>query len=105
MTRLVDEYVKDPPTEEEANYVIDDFINYFQFALDTVEPQVKQLEKSAAAGKAETDTGGTAAKNSQKTKTVFFPKIEPSDDPIADLNRLDPYQISVINHVICFFFE
>lgn len=94
--QLLNEYKLDPPSPDEVEYVVKDFNNYFSFAMEALGPQIKQATErikisQAAGGQA----GGPA---SSKPQITYFEPIEPSTDPVdpvADLNRLDPFQIGV----------
>lgn len=88
LKKLLNEFKTDPPSNEEMEYIIGDFNQYFKFALETLGPQV-----------AETIQGKEAAvkKKSEPDKpkaTVYFSKLTPTNDPVTDLNRLDPFQIA-----------
>ncbi len=88
---LVKDYRANPPSDEETEYVIDDFLKYFHFALDRLKPEIKKSQEAADLENGVESTDGSAAKN----QIVYFPKLEPTGDPRLDLNQLDAYQISV----------
>jgi flagellar motor switch protein FliG len=80
--KLFEDFNADPPLPEEIENVVDDFFQYFQTAV----------EKTVA-------TEGTKAESTKSSghkiaESRFFPKVTPSHNPVADLNRLDPFQIA-----------
>jgi flagellar motor switch protein FliG len=85
LQKIYREFKSEPPTSEEVEFVISDFLRYFDFAIDTLGIDLNETadEKSQKKKKGEEASNGT----------VFFPPLTPSDDPIFDLNQLDPYQI------------
>ena len=82
--RMIEDYQKNPPTDEEADYVIGDFVNYFEFAVHAWEANLPEQDDAAEAELAEPGN---------EEKVTYFPKIDTSDDPVEDLNRLHPFQI------------
>ena len=82
--RMIDDYLKNPPSDEEADYVIGDFMNYFEFAVHAWESHLPEVDEAAEAELASPDND---------EQVTFFPKIDTSEDPVADLNRLHPFQI------------
>ncbi len=88
LRKLVKDYQFDPPSHDEVEHIVGDFLRYFNFAMETLAPQLKTIQE-----KSKTKEPRTPPKK-QETPVVF-PKIDRSIDPVADLNRLDPYQITV----------
>ncbi len=89
---ILDEFKLDPPTKDEVEYVIGDFNQFFRFAL-----QELGAETAGGNGNSEGYSVGEEAKSkddAKKEAITYFRKIEPTGDPIADLNQLDPYQIA-----------
>jgi len=92
--QLLDEYQAEPPSRDEIEYVVSDFNHYFSFAMETLEPHIRELAE------ADSDSSSQAAQSKQKlpqgSKPVvtYFESIESSGDPVDDLNRMDAYQIA-----------
>jgi flagellar motor switch protein FliG len=80
--KLLQDLQSDPPSPEEIEYVIGDFNQYFRFAMDQLRTDLVENKKD--------DNEGSESKNT----ITYFARITPSDDPVHDLNRLDPYQIA-----------
>ncbi|MEQ1904030.1 MAG: hypothetical protein ABL888_07610, partial [Pirellulaceae bacterium] len=80
--RLFDDFNADPPLPEEIENVVGDFFQYFQTAV----------EKTVAAEGSKSDSGKSFGDKTAESR--YFPKITPSNNPVADLNRLDPFQIA-----------
>ncbi len=85
LRKLLNEFKSDPPSAEEVDYVIGDFNQYFQFAMQTWGPEIDQANSQVAK---------KTSSKSTKSPLIYFPKLTPTNDPIADLNRLDPFQIA-----------
>jgi len=89
LAKLVNEFRTDPPTSEEIEFVVDDFLKYFRFAVQTL-----GLDDQASAGDRQNSGGKKQVPaNSPAAEVVYFPQIQLTDDPVADLNKLDPYQV------------
>ena len=82
--QLLDDFKNNPPSEEEVDFVLGDFNQYFDFALNTLSPQLQPNEE---------DSNHDDAARSD-SNVIQFPPLERTDDPIFDLNRLDPWQIA-----------
>lgn len=94
--QLLHDFKSDPPSEEEIEFVIADFNRYFQFAMKQIEPQVathSAAQMEARAAKKEY-AKPRKAESAEAKSIVYFPKLVPSNDPIGDLNRLDPFQVA-----------
>lgn len=87
LRQLLNEFRADPPTAEEIEFVIADFNQYFQFAVNQIGAQ------NPAPGTPKPVSGNQTVE-SDDDKVVYFEKITPTDDPTADLNRLHPYQVA-----------
>ncbi len=86
--QLLEDLRTDPPSSEEVEYVIGDFHQYFRFAMQA-------LGTNLPDGHAEGNEVSRKSEPESKQKPViYFTKISPSENPIADLNRLDPYQVA-----------
>ncbi len=90
--KLYREFKTDPPSFEELEFVVGDFMRYFDFAMEALDG------KKAKAGQKERDPiaepkSKAAARNDGPTATIYFPELTPSDDPMTDLRRLDAWQI------------
>jgi flagellar motor switch protein FliG len=86
--QLLDDLRIDPPSSEEIEYVIGDFHQYFRFAMQALGADLPEgSSEGSAAGK-------NSEQDADQKKVVYFSKITPSDNPIDDLNRLDPYQVA-----------
>ena len=85
--QLLNDFKIDPPSSEEVEYVIGDFNQFFQFAMKTLGPSLAQQKESSKDNKAQ-------AASKAKTKITYFEKITPGNDPVADLKRLDPFQVA-----------
>jgi flagellar motor switch protein FliG len=90
--RLLQELKLDPPSHDEIEYVVQDFNNYFAFALETLGPQIRE-ETEALANEDEPDIVAKA-QAAKKVKPKSFAPIEVSDNIVNDLNKLDAYQIA-----------
>ncbi|HMP80363.1 MAG TPA: FliG C-terminal domain-containing protein [Pirellulaceae bacterium] len=84
LKRLYQELRDSPPSPDELAMVVDDFLKFFQFAVDS-------LELSTANDRPHLPAPG---EHQARSSVRYFPKIVPSGNPGADLNRLDPYQIA-----------
>lgn len=97
--QLLEEFKADPPSREELEFVVNDFNNYFTFALETLGPEVAEAKKTksmqAKAKAKSAGTGGEAAGVSGgKPELIVFDPIEPTGDIAADLSQLHPFQIT-----------
>jgi flagellar motor switch protein FliG len=92
--QLLAEYKMDPPSAEEVEFVVNDFNKFFSFALETLAPQLEEATEGAAAGKKKKKPVPAAA-SAGDAEIETFPVLKASDDPVADLNKLNPYQIAV----------
>ena len=93
--QLLIEYKADPPSAEEVSFVVDDFNKYFSFALEALAPELADVNQAGAAssgGKAKTASPSRSSKDSGQQN---FPVHKSSNDPVLDLNQLDPYQIAM----------
>ncbi len=78
-----------PPDQEAIDTVLDDFETFFRFALQTLNAPSSLAEYTQSS---EPDAN-EAAQHPEST-TAPLRIFEPSDDPIQDLNRLEPVQIA-----------
>lgn len=105
----LEEFKTHPPTQEEVEYVVDDFVKYFRFALKTVD---QKLADEAKAEEEEQQTENNEDSQSEKqeapkllqiaeegfeielepTKKFLPPKL--TGDHAYDLTRLHPYQVA-----------
>ena len=85
LRKLLNDFKSDPPSPEEVDYVIGDFNQYFQFAMQTWGPEIDSANSRVAK---------KSSPQSPKSSLIYFPKLTPTNDPIADLNRLDPFQVA-----------
>ena len=88
--RLVKDYQQNPPTDEEAEFVLHDFVSYFQFALSTK----ASVEEQHGLEQQEEADSQSEPKKKQAEAITYFPEVEPTSDAVADINNLDPFQIS-----------
>ncbi|HMO13585.1 MAG TPA: FliG C-terminal domain-containing protein [Pirellulaceae bacterium] len=84
--RIYEEFKDDPPSEEEVDYIVGDFFKFFHFALEAMGPEL-------LAEKTKNNQKGAYKPAEKKPEIIYFPKLIPGDNPIDDLNRLDPFQI------------
>ena len=49
VSKLLEEYKQSPPSEDEVDYIVDDFGKYFSFAMTTLKPQVAKAQKDQRA--------------------------------------------------------
>jgi len=91
--QLLGEFQADPPSREEVEYVVEDFNHYFSFAMETLEPHIRESSSAASDSSSATGKSKTIPSGSEPVVTYFEP-IESTGDPVDDLNRLDPYQIA-----------
>jgi len=80
------------PSVHEIDEVLEEFQRLFQLVAHEPAPRLRLVgsgapETPAGEGEAERPDDAPSEKRS-------FPKFEPTDDPIADLHRLDPAQIA-----------
>lgn len=92
--KLLDEYQAEPPSRDEIEYVVNDFNHYFSFAMETLEPHIRSSAKKSNDGESAIDEDEAIAQQGTKPLVTNFDPIEPSDDPVEDLNKLDAYQIA-----------
>lgn len=102
VSEALEEFKVNPPTQQEVEYVIDDFLKYFRFALKTVDPA--KLNPAAS----DIDTAIEEEKEEEEVDPAFAEEefeveIEPvkkfatpnlTGDHNQDLNRLHPYQVA-----------
>lgn len=88
LRKLLKDYQSDPPSHDEVEHIVGDFLRYFNFAMETLAPQLKTFQDKSI-------TKEPQSPPKKQEKPVFFPKVDRSNNPVADLNRLDPYQITV----------
>ena len=95
----LEEFKKHPPTQDEVEYVVDDFVKYFRFAMKTVDQNLD--ENNNWSGNAPADD----VKNQvlQIAEEDFEVDIEPvkkflpptlTGNDALDLNRFHPYQVA-----------
>ncbi len=77
----------EPPSKEEIEYALDDFAKYFRFALNTVGID---SDKANRKGVEEKQNESESVPEEEKR----FPVPLLTGDTIADLAKLDPYQIA-----------
>ncbi len=77
-----------PPSQEDIDFVLDDFETFFRFAIDTMKSS-SVLSDLASGHDSRGDEVETAA-DGHKTELKIY---EPSDEPVEDLRRLKPAQI------------
>jgi flagellar motor switch protein FliG len=77
----------EPPSKEEIEYALDDFAKYFRFALHTV-----GIDSEKAKRKDAVDHPNESVANKEEDKRFPVPQL--TGDTIADLAKLDPYQIA-----------
>ncbi len=89
--RLIRDYQENPPSDEEAAFIINDFVSYFQFALSAR----AAVEEQEAADKQEKGGSGRSGARRKDTEAVtYFPEVQATDDPVEDINKLDPFQVA-----------
>lgn len=102
VSKLLDEYKNEPPNAEEVDFIVEDFMKYFAFAMRSIGPAV---EKAGSAGKGGAKGAGQAGRESEKEKeqadgpkiqVVYFDAVEETGDLVQDLNKLDPFQIATV---------
>lgn len=93
--QLLAEYKADPPSTEEVDFVVNDFNKYFSFALETLAPQLADAAEVGSTSKKKKKKPVPAAEASGAGEIETFPLLKATDDPVYDLNRLDPYQIAM----------
>ena len=96
VSKILDEYKVEPPSRDEVDYIVQDFNSYFSFALETLEPQLKNAGGKNAKSNSSNNSPSDAASSSSKPQPTYFDSVEPSGNVQADLNRLDPFQISEV---------
>lgn len=82
---------EDQPTSREIDEVLEEFQRFFQLVAHTESPRLRVVGDVAAEQPTEIVEDPVPADPPAKRS---FPKIEPSDDPIADLARIHPAQLA-----------
>ena len=101
----LEEFKTHPPTQEEVEFVVDDFVKYFRFAMKTVDQKLAEEPDEESEEHAEESESGEqdAPKILQLTEEDFEVEIEPekkfqqltlTGNHIQDLTRLHPYQVA-----------
>jgi flagellar motor switch protein FliG len=99
----LDEFKKHPPTQDEVEYVVDDFVKYFRFAMNAVDQELKKSSDPDASGSLEENGESEAPKILQEAEDGFdveleairkFLPIKLTGDHANDLNRMHPYQVA-----------
>ncbi len=84
---LIREFKADPPSEQEAKFVLQDFERYFQFAMNQMQKHETKRRRIAEKEYAE--------RSPLMPKVTEFEPIRATASPVDDLSRLDPYQIAM----------
>jgi len=92
--QLLADYLADPPSREEVEYVVKDFNSYFSFALDALGPQIKEAGEKKKSGGPGGSRNAEDSPNAVKDKTVYFTEIDSTGSVTDDLNQLNPFQIA-----------
>lgn len=94
--QLLTDYQADPPSREEVEYVINDFNKYFSFAMDALGPQIKEAGKNKKSGSGTSGGSDTTSRAPAEAEdqTIYFPEVDSTGDVVADLNRLNPFQVA-----------
>lgn len=97
----LEEFKTHPPTQDEVEYVVDDFVKYFRFAMKTVDK--KMAEAPEPEDKDVAEETHSAPQILQLAEEDFEVEIEPekkfqqptlTGNHIQDLTRLHPYQVA-----------
>lgn len=91
VSKLLQEYKAEPPTEDEISFIVDDFSKYFSFAMETLKPQLAQAEKNVRTTQRQQESATTDAGGPEVQE---FALVQSNGDYIDDLNRLDGFQIA-----------
>ena len=102
---LVSQYEADPLEVETIESVLLEFETFFKFAIKTVEadtywsemvadPPTNEDVSEESERAASTDGPQSASDGPGAPEPRIFKIFQPTDDPVADLNRLDPGQIA-----------
>jgi flagellar motor switch protein FliG len=83
---------KDHPSSREIDDVLGEFQRFFHLVARQESPRLRVVGGVVEEGPGESNRNGSTSDTSQVKRS--FPKVEPTDDPVADLNRLDPAQIA-----------
>ncbi len=83
--RLITEFKADPPSPDEIQLVLQDFERYFQFAMS----QLKVSDDKKKNGESNSKVDSPLA-----PQITIFERVESTYDVVADLCKLDPYQIA-----------
>ncbi|MEZ6095641.1 MAG: FliG C-terminal domain-containing protein [Pirellulaceae bacterium] len=83
---LINNYQADPPTQEEVDFVLNDFERYFQFAMAQIQKDEEARQKAELAR--------IQADSPLAPKITYFDNVESTGNPAFDLGRLDPYQVA-----------
>lgn len=92
--RLVTEFRTDPPSAAEIDYVVREFNTFFSFALERLEPEIRDAGIAAKKNAAAKETSRPVIADAGDDKVRNFVPLTATGDPVTDLNRLDPYQIA-----------
>lgn len=90
---LLEDFKRNPPSEDEIEFVLSDFSQYFDFAIKAIQPEKGKGNRNGVGGAGDPSASENLNGGTQPT-VVYFPEVELTDDPVHDLNELDPYQVA-----------
>lgn len=96
VSKLLDDYKTEPPNAEEVEFIIKDFNKYFSFAMETLGPEINKAKDAADEEKRRVERvkGRGGASKETGPKITYFDPVTPTGDHVADLNKLDAFQIA-----------
>ncbi len=93
--KLLEEFRNDPPSDEEVQFIVDDFTKYFSWALQSIQPDVERVTESIKADQRRSrNSESLIVEDSTDDGPVYFEPIPESDDYVDCLNQLDAFQIA-----------
>jgi flagellar motor switch protein FliG len=84
LRQLLTEYKLDPPSANELEFIVGDFLKFFDFAVEALGVESNGSRNRSQNGQVEAD---------DTVNVQVFPELQIGPDPISNLNRLHPYQI------------
>ena len=93
----LDEFANHPPTQEEVEYVVDDFVKYFRFAMKTVDQRLQNGEGDSASTEQSEPAILQIAEEDFEVELEPVKKFMPptlTGEFAQDLTKLHPYQVA-----------
>lgn len=95
VSKLLEDFKNDPPSNEEVEYIVEDFNKYFSFAVSTLGPQIEKATKAAGKNKKDVKTEEDDSVDEEHgPKITLYEPVDETGDIAHDLNQLDAFQIA-----------